>query len=277
MRPPGSIVRPTCISPLRKVPAVSTTHLARNVTPQRVTTPVISPFSTRISCTVSCQICRLGMFSRISLHAQMNLLRSHCARGLHMAGPLERFSIRNCMAVWSVTRPVYPPRASISRTICPLAMPPTAGLQLIWPILFISIVMRQVFEPWTAMLPCVSTPPVVTRMASYAWNWITRLCSSLDRWTRVGGLTGCIQLPRTRLCCMMYRRRKISVSIWFASISRWNRHVGTHIVTVWVSSYGRICRAVTVIRNGRTAAISTEQNWNAPPNPKPIITRNGRK
>ena len=54
--PPGSWWRPTCISPLRKVPAVSTMHFALKVTPQTVTSPVTSPFSTRSSHTVSCQI-----------------------------------------------------------------------------------------------------------------------------------------------------------------------------------------------------------------------------
>ena len=101
---------------------------------------------------------QVGDIFQYSLHAQMNLLRSHCARGLHIAGPLERFSIRNCMAVWSVTNPIYPPKASISRTICPLAMPPTAGLQLICPILFISIVIRQVFEPGFAAAAAASHP-----------------------------------------------------------------------------------------------------------------------
>ena len=37
------------------------------------------------------------------------------------------------MPVASIARPIAPPRASISRTICPLATPPMAGLQLIWP------------------------------------------------------------------------------------------------------------------------------------------------
>ena len=37
--------------------------------------------------------------------------------GLHTAGPLPRLSMRNCMAVASVTRPICPPSASISRTI----------------------------------------------------------------------------------------------------------------------------------------------------------------
>jgi hypothetical protein len=48
------------------------------------------------------------------------------------------------MEVRSVISPMRPPRASISRTICPLAIPPTAGLQLICPILFMSGVMRSV-------------------------------------------------------------------------------------------------------------------------------------
>lgn len=158
MRPPGSMVRPTCISPFRKVPAVTMTQRAWNVTPHTVSTPRTSPSSTSRRRTVSCQMCRLGVFSSTSRQAQMNLPRSHWARGLHMAGPFERLSRRNWMAVRSVTRPMCPPRASISRTICPLAMPPTAGLQLICPILFMSIVMRHVFEPRPAAAAAASHP-----------------------------------------------------------------------------------------------------------------------
>ena len=151
------------------MPAVSTIHFARKVTSSKVVKPTTSPFSTRISRTVSCQICKLGVFSKISRHAQMNLLRSHCARGLHIAGPLERFRIRNWMAVWSVTNPIYPPKASTSRTICPLAIPPTAGLQLICPILFMSMVIRQVFEPRFAAAAAASQPacPAPITITSY--------------------------------------------------------------------------------------------------------------
>ena len=39
IRPPGHCVRPTCISPLRNVPAVSTTALAVNSAPRAVRTP----------------------------------------------------------------------------------------------------------------------------------------------------------------------------------------------------------------------------------------------
>ncbi len=49
-----------------------------------------------------------------------------------MAGPLLRLSMRNWMPVASMARAMAPPRASISRTICPLPTPPMAGLQLIW-------------------------------------------------------------------------------------------------------------------------------------------------
>ena len=144
-------------------------HFALKVTPQTVTRPVTSPFSTKSSQTVSCQIWRLGVFSSLSRQDQINLARSHCARGLHMAGPFERFKIRNWMAVSSVTNPICPPNASISRTICPLAIPPTAGLQLICPILFMSMVMRQVFEPKLAAAAAASQPacPAPITITSY--------------------------------------------------------------------------------------------------------------
>ena len=58
----------------------------------------------------------------------------------------------------SVTIPIWPPIASISRTICPLAMPPTAGLQLICAILFMSIVMSSVHEPKRAAALAASQP-----------------------------------------------------------------------------------------------------------------------
>jgi hypothetical protein len=53
---------------------------------------------------------------------------SHCARGDHTAGPREVFSRRNWIPTASVISPMMPPRASTSRTRCPLAMPPMAGL-----------------------------------------------------------------------------------------------------------------------------------------------------
>ena len=43
MRPPGTMQRPTCISPLRNVPAVTTMHFARSSTPHIVFTPTAIP------------------------------------------------------------------------------------------------------------------------------------------------------------------------------------------------------------------------------------------
>ena len=75
-----------------------------------------------------------------------------------MAGPFDRFNKRNWIAVLSATIPVKPPMASISLTICPLAIPPTAGLQLICAILFISIVTSNVLEPRFAAAQAASQP-----------------------------------------------------------------------------------------------------------------------
>ena len=157
-RPPGTCLLPTCMSPLRNVPAVITVALARNSTPHTVATPTASPCSTSSSQASSCHMSSPGVSSITLRHAQMNLPRSHCARGLHTAGPLPWLSMRNCIAVSSVTMPMCPPSASISRTICPLAIPPTAGLQLICAVLFISIVMRQVLAPMVAAATAASHP-----------------------------------------------------------------------------------------------------------------------
>ena len=167
-RPPGTIFLPMCINPLRNVPAVMTTAPARNSAPQMVLRPAMRPLSTMSSLTSSCQTSKLSVFSMWCLHSAINRMRSHCARGLHMAGPLERLSMRNWMAVASVTSPICPPSASISRTICPFAIPPTAGLQLICAILFMSMVMRTVRAPIRAAAEAASHPacPAPTTMTS---------------------------------------------------------------------------------------------------------------
>ena len=157
-RPPGVCTLPTCINPLRKVPAVRMTALAVKVIPRAVFTPFTTPPSMTNSLTESCHMCKLGVFSSTALHSRMNCWRSLCERGLHMAGPLLRLSILNWILLRSVTTPIWPPIASISRTICPLAMPPTAGLQLICAILFMSIVMSNVCDPSRAAALAASQP-----------------------------------------------------------------------------------------------------------------------
>ena len=157
-RPPATIFRPMCMSPLRKVPAVTTAQRQRNSAPHTVRTPQTWPSATKISATSSCQMSRFSVFSSVFRHSAMKRMRSHWARGLHMAGPFERFSMRNCIVAASVTRPICPPSASISRTICPFAIPPTAGLHDICAILFISIVMMTVFAPMRAAAAAASQP-----------------------------------------------------------------------------------------------------------------------
>ncbi len=176
------MVRPTCISPLRNVPLVSTTDLALNTAPNAVLTPVTtrrpppadaSPSVPQASektnsTTSSCQRYRPGVFSSIWRHISEKRMRSDCARGLHIAGPLERFNMRNCIAVRSVTIPIIPPMASTSLTICPLAIPPTAGLQLIWAILLRSMVISNVRAPIRADAEAASQPawPAPTTITS---------------------------------------------------------------------------------------------------------------
>ena len=161
-RPPSALLRPQCISPERNVPAVSTNAPHENSTPICVLTPFMRGFSPSasksISVTESCQIKRFSRFSNLRRHSAENAALSHCARGLHIAAPLERLSIRNCMVVRSVTMPVSPPRASISRTICPLATPPIAGLHDIEANLVISIVTSRVRQPRRAAAEAASQP-----------------------------------------------------------------------------------------------------------------------
>ena len=85
-----------------------------------------------------------------------------------MAAPFERLSIRNWSVVRSVIRAVRPPSASISRTICPLATPPTAGLHDMLASLVMSIVRSSVREPMRAAAEAASQPawpPPMTRIS----------------------------------------------------------------------------------------------------------------
>ena len=142
--------------------------------------------STSSSSTWSCQMSKLGVSSSTRRHSQINFPRSHCALGLHTAGPLLRFSMRNCMAVASVTFAICPPKASISRTIWPLAIPPTAGLHDICAILFMSIVMSSVRAPILAEAVAAShpaCPPPIT-MTSY-FSFISFLAILLAKLQKV--------------------------------------------------------------------------------------------
>src|SRR6266540_5637740 len=62
------------------------------------------------------------------------------------------------MRARSVARPITPPRASTSRTTVPLAMPPMAGLQDIWPIVSRFCVSSRVRAPARAAPTAASLP-----------------------------------------------------------------------------------------------------------------------
>ena len=96
-----------------------------------------------------------------------------------IAGPLLRLSIRNWMPVASMAKPMAPPRASISRTICPLPTPPMAGLQLIWAMVSRLLVTSAVFAPKRAAASAASAPacpPPITR-TSKSWQFVISLLS----------------------------------------------------------------------------------------------------
>jgi hypothetical protein len=144
--------------PLRNVPLARITAFALISSPIPVLMPVTLFPSVRTATTISCQKSRFAVFSSISLHFIEKSILSFCARGLHIAGPFDLLSILNCIVVWSVTIPEYPPIASISRIICPFAMPPIAGLHDIWAILLMFMVMSNTFEPSLAAAAAASLP-----------------------------------------------------------------------------------------------------------------------
>ncbi len=172
-RPPPNCFSPMCITALRKVPLVSTTDRHGMTLPMPVRTPVTRtlpsfPVSVSRPVTVSWRKWTLGVCSSFFRQVCAKSSRSFCVRGLHMAGPLLRFSIRNWTVLISLTIPEYPPSASISRTICPLPTPPMAGLQLIWAITPMFMVINSTELPKLAAAAAASQPawPPPTTMMS---------------------------------------------------------------------------------------------------------------
>ncbi len=94
-RPPPNCFSPMCINPFKNVPAVTTTDLERMVAPSWVLTPTHAPSSMINSKTASCQKSNRAVDSNIRRHFSANRIRSFWVRGDHIAGPLERFNIRN--------------------------------------------------------------------------------------------------------------------------------------------------------------------------------------
>ena len=74
-------------------------------------------------------------------------------------------SMRNWMRERSVAMPMMPPNASTSRTTVPLATPPMAGLQLIWPMpsrLGVTIRVRAPMRADAAAASTPACPPPIT-------------------------------------------------------------------------------------------------------------------
>src|SRR5690606_37185324 len=169
----------------RKVPFVRITDFDLMEIPSKVTTPTARLFSIIRLFTISWKKSRLGVFSSAIRHSSANIILSFCVLGDHMAGPLDKLSILNCTADLSAIVPEYPPRAAISRTICPFAIPPIAGLQDICPIVCIFIVTRSVLDPRFAAAAAASQPacPPPTTITSYVSVIIINFVVNVSRET----------------------------------------------------------------------------------------------
>src|SRR5690348_1179400 len=145
-----------------------TTRPSRSLMPRAMSVAGLKS-STISSATSACLINRFGWPSSTSRIFRRYCCLSHCARGDHTAGPRDVLSRRNWMPTASVTSPITPPRASTSRTRCPFAIPPTAGLQDIWAIRSTLSVKRAVFRPIRAQAIEASQPacPAPTTTTSY--------------------------------------------------------------------------------------------------------------
>src|SRR5438105_10435651 len=100
------------------------------------------------------------------------------------------------MPVASAFSPIAPPSASISRTICPFANPPIAGLQDIWPIVSKFCVSIKVRQPSRADARAASIPawPLPTTITSY----------SLGSLNMTNSLQQALSWQRQQLCQLQF-------------------------------------------------------------------------
>ena len=94
-RPPPNCFSPMCIKPFKKVPFVRTTAFPLISEPKAVLTPTHLPPSTITPTTESCQKSNPSVRSNISRQVCAKRYLSFCVLGLHIAGPLDLFSILN--------------------------------------------------------------------------------------------------------------------------------------------------------------------------------------
>src|SRR5207249_10871529 len=96
--------------------------------PPSVSTPTIRPAADRSRPALPISQVTFGSSSNVVLTQDAYVLLSACARGDQTAGPRLRLRSLNWIPVASIARTINPPSASISRTRCPFAVPPIAGL-----------------------------------------------------------------------------------------------------------------------------------------------------
>ena len=123
-----------------------------------VFTPSTFASSMSSDSTVSWAKCKFGVPKIVFLAITLYLSISICARLPRTAGPFVWLRMRNWIPASSVMSPISPPSASSSRTRCPLAKPPTAGLQLVAPTFSASIETSNVLFPIRALARAASTP-----------------------------------------------------------------------------------------------------------------------
>src|SRR5689334_20987445 len=144
----------------RNVPAQTTRDLHLICLPDNVVMPVTlfgSPATSKPVMESSMMLkfaCSRTLFNASSEYQTLSFWQ----RGDQTAGPLDLFRTLNWIPVASAILPISPPRASISRTRCPLAVPPMAGLQDILPMAAADMVRRSVRHPILAEARDASTP-----------------------------------------------------------------------------------------------------------------------
>src|ERR1019366_7360733 len=157
-RPASRWTSPTWMRPRRNVPVVTTAARHASVEPSSRIRPASRPPRTLNPAAVPSATARFGAAARIRAISAAYRTLSDWQRRPRTAVPREPFSTLNWIAVRSATSPIAPPSASISRTTCPFARPPTAGLQLMRPIVARSRVRRSVFFPRRAEASAASQP-----------------------------------------------------------------------------------------------------------------------
>ena len=129
-----------------------------------------SPCSTLMSVTNASRTARPSCLSSVFRISVAYRPLSAWALRACTAGPLPVLSIRICMKVLSMLRPISPPRASTSRARCPLAGPPMDGLHGISATWSSFMVRTRVSHPMRAAANAASQPawPAPITITSYS-------------------------------------------------------------------------------------------------------------